>query len=33
MNYYVSGHNWSVKVNIDSSVDKSDRYSEAAQEH
>ena len=29
MNYYVSGHNWSAKVNIDSSVDKSDRYSEA----
>lgn len=29
MNYYVTGHNWSAKVKIDSSVDKSDRYSEA----
>jgi len=29
MNIYVSGYNWSAKVDIDSSVDKSDRYSEA----
>lgn len=29
MNIYVSGHNWSAKVDIDSSVNKSDRYSEA----
>jgi len=29
MNIYVSGHNWSAKVEIDSSINKSDRYSEA----
>ena len=30
MNIYVSGHNWSAKVDIDTkSVDKSDWYSEA----
>lgn len=30
MNIYVSGHNWSAKVNIDAKiVDKSDWYSEA----
>lgn len=30
MNIYVSGHNWSAKVNIDTKiVDKSDWYSEA----
>lgn len=30
MNFYVSGHNWSAKVDIDTkSIDKSDWYSEA----
>ncbi|NBP55930.1 hypothetical protein EBU71_05235 [bacterium] len=29
MNIYVSGHNWSAKVEIDKTISKSDRYSEA----
>ena len=29
MNIYVSGHNWSAKVDIGSSVAKSNRYNEA----
>jgi hypothetical protein len=29
MNIYVSGHNWLAKVNIEDSIKKSDRYTEA----